>query len=118
MSPGGCCPFEYAFDLLSKRHALTILWFLGEEDGPRRFTTFRQELSINPVTLTQRLGELEKAGVLQRREYRETPPRVEYALTQKGRELLPLLEQACAWARKWEPCAESKAQVVTAPRRA
>lgn len=109
MSPGGCCPFEYAFDLLSKRHALTILWFLGQEDGPARFTTFRQELSINPVTLTQRLGELEKAGVLLRQEYRETPPRVEYALTQKGRELLPLLEQATVWARKWQPCAEARA---------
>lgn len=109
MSDSGCCPFETAFDLLSRRHALTILWFLGEH-SPRRFTMFRQELSINPVTLSQRLGELEKAGVLQREEFRETPPRVEYALTQKGRELLPLLEQACTWARKWEPCAEARAE--------
>ncbi len=98
--PPGCCPFENAFDLLSKRHALTILWFLGEQ-SPRRFTAFRQELSINPVTLSQRLGELERAGVVLRAEYRETPPRVEYALSEKGRDLMPLLEQACAWAKRW-----------------
>ncbi len=100
VSPG-CCPFENAFDLLSKRHVLSILWFLSEE-SPRRFTTFRLQLSINPVTLTQRLGELERAGVVARSEFRETPPRVEYALTEKGHDLLPLLQQACAWAKRWD----------------
>ena len=101
MSPG-CCPFENAFDLLSKRHALSILWFLSEE-SPRRFTAFRLSLSINPVTLSQRLGELERAGVVERSEFRETPPRVEYALTPKGHDLLPLLQQACTWAKRWQP---------------
>ncbi|MGB1587094.1 MAG: winged helix-turn-helix transcriptional regulator [Thermoplasmatota archaeon] len=97
----GCCPYRTAFDLLSKRHAMTILWLL-QERRPLRFTQLKMELSVNPVTLTQRLCELERAGVLQRTEFRETPPRVEYDLTEKGMDLLPLIEQACAWAKRWD----------------
>lgn len=98
---GGCCPYRTAFDLLSKRHAMTILWLL-QETRPLRFTQLKIELAVNPVTLAQRLGELERAGVLSRREFRETPPRVEYDLTEKGMDLLPLIEQACEWAKRWD----------------
>ena len=100
MSPG-CCPYKSAFDLLSKRHALTIIWLLHEK-APRRFTEIKRELEVNPVTLTQRLTDLEKAGVLARTEFSETPPRVEYHLTEKGLDLLPLIRQACDWAGRWD----------------
>jgi DNA-binding HxlR family transcriptional regulator len=100
MSPG-CCPFQTAFDLLSKRHALTIIWLL-QEKSPRRFTEIKRELEVNPVTLSQRLGDLERAGVLGRTEYSETPPRVEYHLTEKGSDLLPVIHQACQWADRWD----------------
>jgi DNA-binding HxlR family transcriptional regulator len=100
MSPG-CCPFQTAFDLLSKRHAMTIIWLL-QERSPRRFTEIKVELAVNPVTLTQRLTDLEKSGVLQRTVFNETPPRVEYHLTLKGVDLLPLIKQACEWADRWD----------------
>ena len=100
MSPG-CCPYRTAFDLLSKRHALTIIWLLQEE-SPRRFTQIKRELDVNPVTLSQRLTDLEHAGVLGRTEFAETPPRVEYHLTEKGTDLLPLIQQACEWACRWD----------------
>lgn len=95
----GCCPFQEAIDLLSKRHALTIIWLLQQE-SPRRFNDIRRATDVNPVTLTQRLGELEQGGIVARKAYNETPPRVEYSLTRKGLDLLPLMDQLSAWSRK------------------
>ncbi len=97
----GCCPYPSAFDLLARRHTLTIIWFL-QQRNPRRFTEIKLELAVNPVTLTQRLCELEKAGIIERREFAELPPRVEYSLTPKGLDLVPLMEQLCQWAKKWQ----------------
>jgi|SRR5688500_7617646 len=95
----GCCPFQAAIDLLSKRHAMTIIWLLQQE-SPRRFNDIKRTLSINPVTLTQRLEDLVAAGIVSRKTFNETPPRVEYALTARGKELIPLMDQLSAWATK------------------
>ena len=95
----GCCPFQAAIDLLSKRHMMTILWFLQQE-GPARFNDIKRAADVNPVTLSQRLGELERSGVVDRRAFKETPPRVEYELTRKGWELVPLMDALGKWASK------------------
>ncbi len=102
----GCCPYLSAFDLLARRHSLTIIWFLQQKD-PRRFNEIKMELEVNPVTLTQRLGELEKANIIARQEFAELPPRVEYSLTPKGHDLLPLMQKLCEWAGKWDEQAAS-----------
>jgi DNA-binding HxlR family transcriptional regulator len=70
-------------DLLERRYAVSIIY--ASHQGCTRFGEFRQALGeIPPGTLTQRLVELEKAGVL-RREVRDArPPRVEYVLTTEG----------------------------------
>ncbi len=94
-----CCPFQSAIDLLSKRHALTIIWYLQRE-GTARFNDIRRALAVNPVSLTQRLGELDAAGVILRKAYNQTPPRVEYSLTAKGKELVPLIDRLDDWATK------------------
>lgn len=94
-----CCPFQDAIDLLSKRHALTIIWYLQRE-GIARFNDIRRALAVNPVSLSQRLTELEAAGIIRRKAYNETPPRVEYALTAKGKELMPIIDRLGEWAQK------------------
>ena len=97
--PPGCCPNqEAAIEMLSKRHTMNIVWLL-QGGSPRRFTEIKVELSINPVSLTQRLCELEQAGILERQTFREVPPRVEYRLTAKGRDLLPIIDMLGQWAR-------------------
>lgn len=96
------CPYQTAFDLLAKRHALTIIWLL-QERHPRRFTEIRDTLKVNPVTLTQRLCDLEKARIIVREEFAELPPRVEYRLTAKGQDLTGLVQQVCEWACRWDP---------------
>lgn len=95
----GMCPFQQAIDLLSKKHAMTIIWLL-QQDEPRRFNDIKRALEINPVSLSQRLEELQAAGIVARRTFNETPPRVEYRLTAKGKDLLPLMDQLDAWARR------------------
>lgn len=95
----GSCPFQQAIDLLSKKHALTIIWLLQQEE-PRRFNDIKRTLEINPVSLSQRLEELQAAGIIARKTFNEAPPRVEYRLTAKGKDLLPLMDQLDAWATK------------------
>src|SRR5918999_5212257 len=87
-----------AADLLERRYAVSILY--ASHQGCTRFTEFRQALGeIPPGTLTQRLLELEQAGVLRREVTDARPPRVEYLLTNEGRQLRALLDALVAWAR-------------------
>jgi DNA-binding HxlR family transcriptional regulator len=85
-------------DLLERRYAVSILY--ASHQGCTRFTEFRQALgAIPPGTLTQRLIELEKAGVLRREVTDARPPRVEYVLTTEGQALRAFVEALAVWAR-------------------
>ena len=85
-------------DLLERRYAVSIIY--ASHQGCTRFTEFRQALGeIPPGTLAQRLVELEQAGVLRRNVTDARPPRVEYVLTNEGRQLRALLDALVAWAR-------------------
>jgi DNA-binding HxlR family transcriptional regulator len=87
-----------AADLLGRRWALAILW-ASAEAGAVRFNEFKQTLEgIPPRTLAARLGELEEAGVLERRVFDSRPPRVEYRLTEAGRRLRYVVEALNAFA--------------------
>jgi DNA-binding HxlR family transcriptional regulator len=93
------CPFQGMLELLGRRHMLSILWVL-QQDSPRRFTEIKRAMSLNPVTLTERLSELDRAGLVSRTSYNEIPPRVDYALTSRGRELLVILDALEGWSKK------------------
>jgi DNA-binding HxlR family transcriptional regulator len=85
-------------DLLERRYAVSILY--ASHQGCTRFTEFRQALGeIPPGTLTQRLLELEQAGVLRREVTDARPPRVEYVLTRQGQALRSLIDALAIWAR-------------------
>jgi DNA-binding HxlR family transcriptional regulator len=71
------------------------------EAGPRRFTELEQSLHIGPRTLSQRLDSLQAEGVISKKHYAEAPPRVEYTLTKKGEDLLPILQTMAEWAKKY-----------------
>src|SRR5436305_12846144 len=75
-----------AMELVGNKWALHIVESLV--GGPRRFTEIERSLGdVNPKLITVRLRELEAAGLVSRTAYAEVPPRVEYALTEWGREL-------------------------------
>ena len=69
---------------------------------PARFNELKKRLgAISATSMTERLKELEQRGIVQRRVYPESPPRVEYSLTKKGRELHVLLLQLADWVVRW-----------------
>jgi DNA-binding HxlR family transcriptional regulator len=71
-------------------------------NGVERFGELQKEAGgINPRTLSARLDELELHGIVAKKAYAEVPPRVEYSLTQKGRDLLPILERMVEWGEKY-----------------
>jgi DNA-binding HxlR family transcriptional regulator len=87
-----------AADLLERRWTVSILW--ASHEGAVRFNEFVQALgSVSPATLTARLAELERAGILERSVIDARPPRVEYRLTERGRELRELVDALRRFAR-------------------
>ena len=83
--------------LLERRWTVSILYV--SHDGAVRFNEFLQALgSISPATLAQRLADLEEAGVLAREVVDDRPPRVEYRLTERGRQLRSLMNALARFA--------------------
>lgn len=77
-----------------------ILYILTDE-GSKRFNQLLNTVTqISQKTLTNQLRELEQDGLITRTCYAEVPPRVEYAITEKGQSLYPLLELMCEWGEK------------------
>ncbi|MBP0452716.1 helix-turn-helix transcriptional regulator [Kitasatospora sp. RG8] len=90
------CRARVAFDLLANTWSSVVLWAL--RDAPERPGELRARIGgISAKVLTETLRRLEYNGLVVRRSYAETPPRVEYALTPLGRTLLPALEALGEW---------------------
>jgi DNA-binding HxlR family transcriptional regulator len=96
-----CCPVFNTFNIIGKKFSLLILrnMLYGKH---KRFNEFLNSIEeINPKTLSIRLKEMESDGIIKRQVYNETPIRIEYCLTQKGRELQPILEQMALFSVKY-----------------
>ena len=71
-------------------------------EGPRRFSELEHSCAgISPRTLSERLRALEDEGIVERQSYAESPPRVEYTLTDKGEALLPIIDAMREFGRDW-----------------
>jgi len=69
--------------------------------GSKRFTELEAILGIGPRTLSQRLDFLESQRIVTKQHFAEAPPRVEYSLTKKGADLLPILRSMAVWGAKY-----------------
>ncbi len=88
--------------MITKRGTLEILIPLCCTTNPVRHKQFKQSMKgFSTRTLSNRLKELEKNGILERHRYNEIPPRVEYRLTNKGQELAESVVGILQWMRKW-----------------
>jgi DNA-binding HxlR family transcriptional regulator len=77
-----------------------VVWALSE--GAHRFGSLAQTLEVvSERMLSERLKELESEGIVNRQVFAETPVRIEYSLTEKGRALIPVLAGVAQWAEKW-----------------
>ncbi len=70
-------------------------------EGQCRFSEMQLLNQINPRTLSARLDFLEKSGIITKEIFSEAPPRVEYSLTAKGQDLIPILKSMAAWGDKY-----------------
>ena len=71
-------------------------------DKPQRFSALERSIpGMSPRTLSQRLDDLEKFGIIAKKSFSEVPPRIEYTLTQKGQDLIPVLKQMAEWGTKY-----------------
>jgi DNA-binding HxlR family transcriptional regulator len=106
------CPVCRTAEVISGKWTLLIIRDLA--DSPLRFCELERSLDgISPRTLSLRLRALEEEGIVERQTYPEVPPRVTYALTEKGRALAPLIEDMRTYGRKWLPI-EEREQVAAA----
>jgi len=94
------CPVCHTAEIVCGKWTLLLVRDLA--DGRSRFCELERSLAgISPRTLSLRLRALEEEGIVERHTYPEVPPRVEYALTAKGRDLLPIIESMREYGRRW-----------------
>jgi DNA-binding HxlR family transcriptional regulator len=95
-----CRHFQRAADLLGKRWNTQIIRALLS--GESRFTDVRDGVpSLSDALLSERLKELEAEGIVTRTVTPTTPVRIEYGLTEAGRDLAAVMDELAAWAERW-----------------
>lgn len=89
--------FSYTLSLINGKYKMTILYTLMEFEVVR-FNEMKKYIgSISYKTLSATLKELEADGLVDRTEYPQIPPKVEYRLTGRGKSLIPILDGMCEW---------------------
>jgi len=98
-----CCPhFHRAVELVGKRWTGAILYVLMNADRPLRFSEIAHAVpDLSDRLLSERMKELERCGIVEREVTATSPIKVEYALTDRGRELEPALAEIKDWANRW-----------------
>lgn len=92
------CPLEYGLDVFGGKWDSRIICVLAEK-RILRYSQLRRELSnVTDAVLASSLKSLIGNGIVSRKSYDEIPPRVEYALTEKGLSVVPILQSICRWA--------------------
>jgi DNA-binding HxlR family transcriptional regulator len=96
-----CCPVDNTFKIVGKKftiHILRNMTWLNQS----KFSQFLESIEgINPKTLSVRLREMEKSGLIKRQVYPDTPIRIEYTITEKGEALKPIIRQMADFSMKY-----------------
>ena len=95
------CPIDNTFKIIGMKFTVHILRNMTKL-GQKRFNQFLESIEgINPKTLSARLREMERNGILERKVFVGTPIRVEYFITEKGKALQPVLDQMAAFSMQY-----------------
>jgi DNA-binding HxlR family transcriptional regulator len=109
------CPVCRTAEVVCGKWTLLVIRDLAE--GRSRFCELERSLAgISPRTLSLRLRGLEEEGIVERHTFSEVPPRVEYSLTEKGRALIPIVENMREYGTRWlgAPCAGDESDTPVA----
>lgn len=94
------CPIARTAEIIGGKWTLLIIRDLAS--GVKRFNQLERSLhGISPKTLSERLRSLEEEGIINRQTFAEVPPRVEYSLTTKGRDLSIVIESMRSYGKRW-----------------
>lgn len=94
------CPLTFALNLIGGKWRLPIIWAL-HKNGTMRYNELKRSIDgITNMMLTQVLRELEIDGIINREQFMEVPPRVEYSLTENGENLIPALKALANWGKQ------------------
>ena len=92
--------FNYTMSLIQGKYKMFILYALAGY-GIVRYNELKRYIgTISYKTLSATLKELEADGLVHREEYPQIPPKVEYSLTERGKSLIPILDQMCTWGEE------------------
>lgn len=92
------CPLEYGLAVFGGKWKSRIICVLSANER-LRYSELRNEMyNITDAVLASTLKDLMTDGIVERRSYDEIPPRVEYYLTEKGRSVVPILQEICNWS--------------------
>ncbi len=97
------CPVTYTLSILGGKWKWLIIYLLFEHNILRYGELKKRLVGITHKMLSQQLKELDAANLINRKEYQQIPPKVEYSLSEQGKTLLPILNLMCEWGRKNHP---------------
>ena len=93
--------FGYTLSLIGGKYKMTVLYALYINNKPIRYNQLKRMVgNISFKTLTNTLKELEGDQLINRKEYPQVPPKVEYSLSEKGLSLIPVLDAICYWGEE------------------
>ena len=97
-----CSAVHQTWNQITRTWTLPTIHMLGQME-PARFNALKGNIKgISATSLAERLSQLEKFGVVQRKVYAEVKPRIEYSLTVKGHEIYRILCDLATWSRRWD----------------
>ncbi len=92
------CPLEYGLEIFGGKWKSRVICVLNEK-GVLRYSGIRKEMmNITDAVLSSTLKELIGDNLVERKQYDEIPPKVEYSLTEKGKSVVPILQSICKWS--------------------
>ncbi|GAB6180818.1 helix-turn-helix domain-containing protein [Desulfotomaculum defluvii] len=92
------CPLEYGLEVFGGKWKSRIICVLAEKEV-LRYSSLRKEMTnITDAVLAATLKDLLADGIVQRQQFNEIPPRVEYCLSNKGKSVVPILQSICRWS--------------------
>ncbi|EDX3155896.1 helix-turn-helix transcriptional regulator [Salmonella enterica subsp. enterica serovar Weltevreden] len=93
--------FGYTLSLISGKYKMIVIYWLNENKPVMRYNELKRRIgTISFKTLSNTLKELEQDGIINRVEYPQIPPKVEYSLSKRGESLMPILDLMCDWGGK------------------
>lgn len=92
------CPLEYGLNVFGGKWKSRVICVLAEKETLRYSTLRKEMINITDAVLAATLKELIADGIIERKQYNEIPPRVEYYLTDKGVSVVPILQSICKWS--------------------